>query len=63
VAAKEVVAHQYSALKTALVLIVSGSPIKLPMIGVMKLNLKLADTVMGYWDVGVGPMTLLTRPI
>jgi hypothetical protein len=41
-------AHQYSALNTALVLMVSGLPIKAPIIGVMKLNLKLADTVIGY---------------
>src|SRR5438105_2466890 len=54
VAAPEALAHQYSALNHALVLMVSwpfASPTSWPMIGVMKVNLKLADTWMGYCAV------------
>src|SRR5712691_951324 len=38
VAAQKALSHQYSALNTALVLMVNGLPIRLPMIGVMKKN-------------------------
>src|ERR1700693_2908101 len=44
VAAEKALAHQYSALKVALVLMVRGLTIRRPMMGVMKLNLKLAVT-------------------
>src|SRR2546421_12571542 len=52
----ECLAHQYSALKTELVLIVKGSPINVPMIGVMNLNWKRAETVIPYCEVGVAPL-------
>src|SRR5256712_3381904 len=55
-AAQQTLAHQYSALNTALELIVTGFPTRLPMIGVMKLNWKLAETVIAYCVVGVAPV-------
>src|SRR2546423_476908 len=61
VTAQQALAHQYSALKTALELIVSVFPIRLPMIGVMKLNRKLAVTLIGYCDVGVRLVKSVTR--
>src|SRR5207245_1903741 len=62
VAAQDILSHQYSALKTALVLMVSwpfASPTSCPMIGVMKVNLKLACTVIGYPEVPLVKLSVL----